>query len=284
MTGMRLEFLLKRLLWRAASLAALAIGLWSMPMAAIVAQTLPNHVDPSAREEAPDLAQVPAIRFLTTGDFPPFNFRDGVGELTGFNIDLARGICAVIEARCTIQTWPWEQVQQALSDNQGDALIAGLSIDEATAEKFDFSHVYLALPARFVTEKSGAGFRPEVMSRVAVRQGSVHADYLKTFFPWHEAVAFDTEFEALEAVANNEVNAYFGDAMRASFWLNDHPDCCAFAGDPYFDRAYFGPGLTIAVRAGQDSVRAAINWALARLKRDGSLDGYYLKWFPVGFY
>src|SRR5690606_34371970 len=33
-------------------------------------------VDPSAREELVDPAMVPALRFLTTNDFPPFNYTD----------------------------------------------------------------------------------------------------------------------------------------------------------------------------------------------------------------
>ena len=44
-------------------------------------QALPYHADPSAREIQPDMAAVPAIRFLTTADFPPFNYRDAAGEL-----------------------------------------------------------------------------------------------------------------------------------------------------------------------------------------------------------
>ena len=55
----------------------------------VQAQALPNYVDPSARDIAPDLAAVPSIRFLTTADFPPFNFRDKTGALVGFNVDLA---------------------------------------------------------------------------------------------------------------------------------------------------------------------------------------------------
>ena len=43
------------------------------------------------------------IRFLTTDDFPPFNFLNDRGQLTGFNVDLARAICAELNAPCTIQ-------------------------------------------------------------------------------------------------------------------------------------------------------------------------------------
>ncbi|HEU5095776.1 MAG TPA: transporter substrate-binding domain-containing protein, partial [Reyranella sp.] len=81
-----------------------------------------------------------------------------------------------------------------------------------------------------------------------------------------------------------KADAYFGDAMRASFWFNDNPDCCGFAGPPYFRPDLFGNGMAIAVAAGHDAVRQAIDYSLARLKKDGTLDELYLRWFPVGFY
>ncbi|MDB5538801.1 MAG: Bacterial extracellular solute-binding protein family 3, partial [Devosia sp.] len=78
--------------------------------------------------------------------------------------------------------------------------------------------------------------------------------------------------------------AYFGDAMRASFWLNANVGCCDFAGKPYFRPDLFGDGLAIAVPAGNDAVRQAIDYGLARLKRSGVYDELYLRWFPVSFY
>ena len=81
----------------------------------------------SLQDIAPDLAAVRSIRFLTTADFPPFNYRDRTGALIGYNVDLAKGICGELKVTCTIQAWPWEQAPKALQDNQGDALIAGLT-------------------------------------------------------------------------------------------------------------------------------------------------------------
>ena len=63
----------------------------------------PNFWDPKRRVERPPAGAVPAIRFVTTDDFPPFNFLDADGRLTGFNVDLARAICAELDIRCTIQ-------------------------------------------------------------------------------------------------------------------------------------------------------------------------------------
>lgn len=251
------------------------------------AQTLPYHADPSAREDAFEVESVPAIRFLTSTGFPPFNYRDAEGELIGFHVDLARAICAVLEISCTVQAWPWDQVADALAGNQGDALLAGLTMNRITAERFDFSSIYLMLPGRFVTRAGDApAFRVDALAneRIAVREGSAHARFLSDYLPEAEPVAFETEIAALEAVRDEEVGAYFGDGLRAAFWLNENDGCCDFAGEPYFNRRLFGAGFAAAVPAGRGQVRAAINFALHRLKSNGKLDELYLRWFPVSFY
>jgi len=251
------------------------------------AQTLPYHADPSARDLVPNLTAVPNIRFLTTADFPPFNYRDKTGELVGFNIDLARAICADLSITCTIQAWPWEQAGKALEDGQGDALIAGLAMTPANGATFDFSDIYLMLPGRFVARKDAtADFDPASLSgkTVAVRKGSSHEEFVKRYLPNATPAEFDSEVAALEAVRDKKADAYFGDAMRASFWFNDNPECCAFAGLPYFRPDLFGAGMSVALAAGHDVVRQAINYSLVRLKKDGTLDELYLRWFPVGFY
>ena len=263
---------------------ALALALLTTPA---FAQALPYHSDPSAREILPSATPVAAIRFLTTADFPPFNFRDAGGELIGFNIDLAKRICAEVNVACTIQAWPWEQAANALSDSQGDALIAGLALTDENGELFDFSATYLALPGRFVTRAPDIGlFDASALAgkTVAVRRGSAHETFVTRYLPEAKIAGFDSEIAALEAVEQGEADAFFGDAMRASFWLNENLTCCGFAGQPYFRPNLFGEGLAVAVPAGNDAVRHAINWALVKLKDNGALDELYLRWFPVGFY
>ena len=253
----------------------------------VPAQSLPNHADPSAREILPGAAAVPAIRFLTTADFPPFNFRDGTGELIGFNVDLAKAICQEVNVACTLQAWPWEQAAEALEDNQGDALIAGLALSREAGATLDFTATYLALPGRFVARRDdGDGFDAGALDgrTVGVRRGSAHAAFMQRYLPGAELAEFDTELSALAALADGEVELVFADAMRASFWLNDNLDCCRFAGEAYFRPALFGEGLAVAVPAGQDAIRRAIDWALVRLKDNGVLDELYLRWFPIGFY
>lgn len=266
--------------------AFLAIILGLVALTGATAQNLPIHVDPGARDDVVDTVAIPALRFLTTADFPPFNYTDADGRLVGFNIDLADAICSRLGARCTIQAWPWDRVQDALAENQGDALIAGLDITVEAGKRFDFSRIYLQLPARFVVSRANLpSFNPQSLSgTLAVREGSAHALLAQRMLPRMRITGYDSEFAALEAVEAGEANAYFGDGARAAFWLNDNPQCCDFAGESYFRPDLFGAGFAVAVPKNLDNVRVAINWALMRLQREGRLDEIYLRWFPLGFY
>ena len=251
------------------------------------AQNLPNHIAPNTRTQTFTSADVPTIRFLSTPDFPPFNYRDVNGKLIGFNVDLALAICENLEISCTMQAWPWEQAADALEDLQGDALVAGMAITPENGKRFDFSHIYLMLPGRFVAKRSrnifpAAGFNTNTL--IGVREGSAHQEFLRRYFPQVQLKEFASELDALDGLKVDQISIFFGDAMRAAFWLREHPDCCVFVGKAYFNSELFGEGLAIAFPAGQDLIRNAVNTALSRLSQNGTLDELYLRWFPVGFY
>ena len=68
--------------------------------------------------------------------------------------------------------------------------------------------------------------------------------------------------EALRmALRRGEVDFIFGDAISLAFWINgtDSADCCAFSGGPFVESRYFGEGIGIGVRKGNDLLRQALN-------------------------
>jgi polar amino acid transport system substrate-binding protein len=145
----------------------------------------------------------------------------------------------------------------------------------------------MMLPGRFVARVEDArGFDPIALTgaTVSVRRGTTHAEFVRRYLPGAKIVEYGSEIEALQAVADGTAKAYFGDALRASFWLNANVGCCDFAGRPFFRPDLFGEGLAIAVPAGNDAVRQAIDIALVRLHKAGTMDELYLRWFPVSFY
>ena len=69
----------------------------------------------------------------------------------------------------------------------------------------------------------------------------------------------------------DEVDLLFGDGISLAFWLNgtDSGNCCEFRGGPFLESRYFGEGIGIAVRKGNDLLRQSLNWALFRIWEKG---------------
>jgi len=252
--------------------------------------SIPSFWDPKRRIERPPAASVPAIRFVTTDDFPPFNFLNADGRLTGFNVDLARAICDELAIRCTIQAREWDDTLNAVRQGTADAIIAGLAITTAAREELDFSEVYMRWPGRFVVRRDAAAIdlSPEGLTgkTLAVVARTAHEAYLAAFFPEVGRKLYPTPEAAREAVKSGEADAHFGDGMQLSFWLQSEAAgaCCVFAGGPYLESRFFGEGLAIAVPRGQDDLKQAINAALDSLQEKGVFAELYLRYFPVGFF
>jgi len=227
------------------------------------------------------------IQFLATDDFPPFSFRDADGRLTGFNIDLARAMCQELGTACSLRIKTFDALLPALEEEEGDAVIAGLSPNPELLNKVRFSDTYLRLPARFaVREQSDFDEARSAGKLISVAMGSKHETFVKRFFPTAIAVSLETAEIARKTLEDGEVDAHFGDGMSLSFWMNGNrsPGCCRFEGGPWLEPGYFDQGLSIAVRAG-DTIRLdLINYALRRLHERGTFEELYLRYFPVSFY
>jgi polar amino acid transport system substrate-binding protein len=228
-----------------------------------------------------------AIRFLTEADYPPFNYAAPDGTLTGFNVDLARMLCEEIKANCTIQMRRFDTLLDALATNAGDAIVASIAATSANRERADFTDPYYRTPARFVARKDTAlgAVEPETLEgkKVAVVAGTAHEAYLRLLFTGAELHSYPTDAAAREALRKGEVALLFGDGISLAFWLNgtESADCCAFRGGPFTESRYFGEGVGIAVRKGNDALRQALNWALFRLWEKGRFTDLWLRYFPV---
>ncbi|MEM7463396.1 MAG: transporter substrate-binding domain-containing protein [Pseudomonadota bacterium] len=267
-------------------------GMGSVPMAFAQSQVVPNFWHPSERIAKPDLSNVQRLRFLTTTDFPPFNFIDRNKRLTGFHVDLARAICSELDImpKCQIQALPWDELQKAMEDGEGEAIIAGLQATSDNREKYEFSRPYLHIPARFVARTADGLGEPmtlaAVRNRTGLVRGSVHADWFRTAYPNAQTITYETRAQALDALQRERVDLVFSDALSLSFWLVSEAskDCCSFAGGPYIGEALTGPGLMIAFAGGRTELAAAADYALKQINEKGVFAELYLRYFPLGLY
>ncbi|KTQ96875.1 amino acid ABC transporter [Aureimonas ureilytica] len=258
------------------------------PVWAQVVQT-PNFHDQAQRTPEPDLSARTRIRFLTSVDYPPFNFLDGRGQLAGFHVDLARAICEELNvtAICQIEARPFADLAGALESGEGDAVIAGLAITADNRARFAFTQPFFRYPARLAVPKGSDLGGPLALGLPDVEVGVVangaHAAMLQSFFPKARAVPFESAEKAQEALRAGRVKALFGDGVALSFWLGSEAaaGCCEFLGGPYLSDRFLGEGLAIAVRADDPQLAAAFDYAIGRIVREGGLSELLLRYFPI---
>ncbi len=249
--------------------------------------TVPGFWDPRRRPERPDLSRLSVIRFMTETDYPPFNYAGPDGLPAGFNVDLARLICEEIKVACTVQMRRFDTLIASLNANQGDAVIASIAATADMRKRVDFSDPYYRTPARFVALRASPvnDVRPAALEgkKIGAVAGTAHEAYIKALFTEAELRPYPSAEEARAALKKGEVDLLFGDGVSLAFWLNgtDSANCCEFRGGPYMESQYFGEGVGIAVRRGNDLLRQAFNWALFRLWEKGRFTDLWLRYFPI---
>lgn len=271
--------------------------LWctALPLAAspVLAQSppfVPTFVDPRHHVDRPNLGPTRSLRLLTSDDYPPFNFAAPDGTLTGFNVDLARAICEVLEVACSIQVRAFDTLVPALLAKAGDAVVASLAITDLSTAEVAFSLPTMKTPARFAGRNGAVPpvVLPEAMAgvNVGVQAGTAHEAYLRRFFSKVAVTRFNDPESLRAALKAGSIDLLFADGIATSLWLNGTAAarCCRFAGGPFTESRYFGEGSGIAVRKADVALRQALDYALEKLSADGVTGDLYLKYFPVGFY
>ncbi len=251
---------------------------------------VPDAWQGDAYRPKPDLKGIKKIRFITDSDYPPFHYYDEVGELTGFNIDLAQAICEVLGVECQIVATNWSSLIPAIETGEADAAIASIRIMAEALKSADFTLRYYATPARFAARKESeiTDIRPETIKglKIGVAKESGHEAYLKTFFPGAPIAAFDTSEAAQRALKEGAIDLVFADGVSLAFWFNgvESERCCEFRGGPFLDSRFFGEGVGIAVKKGNRNLVQALNYALEQVHARGTYEELFLRYFPMNFF
>ncbi|MGE5267825.1 MAG: transporter substrate-binding domain-containing protein [Deltaproteobacteria bacterium] len=245
----------------------------------------PSLSQESAAGEAAETRRV-VVRFLTEGDFPPFNYLDEDGVLNGFNVDLARALCNEIGAACDIRVRPWDELLIALKRGEADAIIAGHAVTAEALRDVEFTDRYFYTPGRFAAkiETEKVEITPDQLYNrsIAVARGTPHEAFLKTFFRDSRVQVFQTAEQAREALQQGKTDYVFDDGIGLAFWINGTLSrrCCELRGAPFFEPRFFGDGVAIAVPRNDPQIKALLNAALQKVRASGRFDELVSRYFP----
>ena len=224
-----------------------------------------------------------SLRIGTAGDYPPFNYVDDAGELTGFDIDIARALCDRLDVRCLFQRHPWPMLIPELLAGTLDAVAASISITEERRRVVAFTDRYYSNVSRFVTSK-GSDFHPDELAgrTVGALRATIASDWLDEFAAGVTTIKlYDSQSELLHALARARVDAVFGDALGLHDWLmGPTGSAFTFVGEGI----ELDEGIGIAVRQEDEELRLRINEALRAIIGDGTYRRINARYFPFDIY
>ncbi|MDO9618728.1 MAG: cystine ABC transporter substrate-binding protein [Pseudomonas sp.] len=221
-----------------------------------------------------------AINVGLEGTYPPFNFQDESGKLTGFEVEFAQALAKELGVKAEFQPTKWDGILAALESSRLDVVVNQVTISEERKKKYDFSAPYTVSGIQVLTRKGQQGqfSKPADLSgkKVGVVLGTNYEQWLKDNVPGADIRTYDDDATRNQDVRVGRIDAILGDRLAAFELIAKTGDSLAVAGEPFAPQQ-----AGIALRKGNPELLAAIDKAIAKLRADGTLAAISQKWFKA---
>jgi len=224
------------------------------------------------------------IRIATEGAYAPFNMVDASGQLQGFDVDIAKALCAEMKADCDIVAQDWDGIIPGLRAKKYDAIIASMSITKERQRVVDFTDAYYSNVLAFVAAKGKSlettkdGLKGLV---VGAQRATIAGQHLEDQLGDVVTVKlYDTQDNAYLDLEAGRLDALLSDKFPAYDWLStDAGQKFEFKGSDIDINDKIG----IAVRK-NDPLTDKFNRALKAIVDNGKYAEINARYFPFSIY
>jgi len=228
--------------------------------------------------------------------YAPFNFKKSDGSLDGYDVDVAKGVAKIIGQKIEFVCQKWDGMIPALLANKFDLIVASMSITDSRLEKMDFSAPYRISVGRLVGKKSmdvklfdDAG-KPMADNfkglKIGMGRATTYSKWFEAKLPGAKVVYYDSSEAMYLDLKNGRTDMIMTNPMKAflSFLSKDNGAGYKFVSPQIDETAFFGIGVGIGLRKGNDDLKKKLDAAILQLTKDGSLEKYALKYFPFAIH
>ena len=217
--------------------------------------------------------------FATDATWPPFEYIDENGNLTGFEVELVPMIGEAVCETFVVQNIPWDTIFAGLKNGQYDGVASGVTVTEERKATIDFSTPInnqgqvLIIPTAKASEVGSIDELPEG-SKVGVQIGTT-GDFALEDYPV-EIRRYDDIGLAIEDMLNGNLDGAVCDSLIASDFVlknENYANLLVVAGEPFTAEE-----IAIGVQKGNTALLDKINEGLSILMENGEFDALKEKW------
>ncbi|WP_033543745.1 amino acid ABC transporter substrate-binding protein [Planococcus sp. CAU13] len=212
----------------------------------------------------------------TEGTYPPFTFHDESGELTGFDVEIAREVAERLGVEAEFLETQWDGMFAGLDSGRFDMVANQVGIREDRLESYDFSDPYITSAAVLVTNKDNTeitSFEDLEGKKSAQSLTSNYADIAKEYGA--ELTGVEGFNQAIELLVSGRVDATVNDRISVLDFLKQRPDAPIQIADESEDVSQSG----LQFRKDSGAIVDEVNKALAEMIEDGTYEEISQKWF-----
>ncbi|MGD0622800.1 MAG: basic amino acid ABC transporter substrate-binding protein [Thermacetogeniaceae bacterium] len=224
----------------------------------------------------PQPPQLPQYKVASEIDYPPLEFRDTSGNVTGYDIDLMNAIGKVEGFQPVYQDMNFDGIIAAVEANSVDIGLSAFTITPDRQKMVDFSMPYYRSGLILAVSKNNNGIKSidDLKGKtIAAQIGTTGYDRAKEV-PGATVKPFDHIPEALLDVKSGDAAALINDLPVSAYYVNQSPNDYKLVGDT-LDSEYYG----IVVAKNKPQILQQINDGLNKLKASGEFATIYKKWY-----
>ena len=162
--------------------------------------------------------------------FEPWTMQDEAGQLSGFEIDVAKNIAQEMGVTPEFVVYDWEDIIPALEKGEIDLIAGGMAITPARALRVSYSQPYAESGITLATNIESTKHikeldeldQPEIVFAVISQAKS--AEVIKRIFKRATVREFVSVKEAQQAVISGKAHAYAGSSPQPEFLALRNPE------------------------------------------------------------
>ena len=237
----------------------------------------------SASEAGDDLlAQIQdrgSMVFATEGTWSPWTFHNEAGDLTGYDIEVARAIAAELGVEAEFAEGEWDGLLAGLDSGRYDTMANGVSVTEEREEKYDFTEPYAYNRIVVITtaDSNIASMDDLAGKTTANTLGSSYAILAESRGATNTGV--DDFNQTIQLLESGRIDATLNDEVVFYDYLNQHPEAnlkIAAENDEPTHVAF-----PLRREEATASLLAAMNEAIAALRENGTLSELSNEFFGI---
>lgn len=223
-------------------------------------------------------------RVITVGvenSYPPFNqINPDTGEAEGWDYDVLRAICELLNCVPEFLTTNWEAIIISVAAGEFDMVADGISITAERQEIVDFSDGYLEVKQTILKriDDQRFGSYEELLAQedllLAQQPGTTQWQLAIDLFGAERVIGYESTPICVLAVLSGDLAATIIHSVAGQGWVDSHPEQLMLLPDQLDDPAQ----LAFLFPKGSELV-PAINAALAVLRENGYLEERTRYWF-----